>query len=269
MFLRATTSFGLHLGSSNILLTSEQSTKLTLLYANWVYVYFVITKNILGSGFQLYVIHLYKFCFFVHKGRENQKWDVSNPWTLLDAFINCNNKFCSYWFVTWLAVIFYNCKDHCSERHKSICSCEMKAWKNWSCRCSTLINNELASQQSSLHYLFSRLWVVPIFPWFLAQNSCEENQYLGFLLLAINIPCSLLMTKAITAEWEEESHRMHLIILFERLYKLHTPKSVSCERSKAWALSVVLCYLDNIIGFPDTCPLDNDLFIQLHSVEYK
>ena len=32
--LRATTSFGLHLGSSDILLTSEQSTKLTLLYAN-------------------------------------------------------------------------------------------------------------------------------------------------------------------------------------------------------------------------------------------
>ena len=157
MLLRATTSFGLHLGSSNILLTSEQRTKLTLLYANWVYVYFVITKNILGSGFQLYVIHLYKFCFFVHKGRENQKWDVSNPWTLLDAFINCNKKFCSYWFVTWLAVIFCNCKDDCSERHKSICSCEMKAWKNWSCRCSIVINNELASQQSSLHYLFSRL----------------------------------------------------------------------------------------------------------------
>ena len=62
---------------------------------------------------------------------------------------------------------------------------------------------------------------------------------------------------------------MHLIILFGRLYKLQTPKSVSCERSKAWALSVVLCYLDNVIGFPDTYPLDNDLFIQLHSVEYK
>ena len=138
---------------------------------------------------------------------------------------------------------FYNCKDHCTERHKSICSCEMKAWKNWSCRCSILINNEVASQQSSLHYLFSRLGlVVPIFPWFLVQNSCEENQYLGFLLLAINIPCSLLMTKAITAEWEEESHRMHLIILFERLYKLQTPKSVNRERSKAWPLSVVLLF---------------------------
>ena len=62
---------------------------------------------------------------------------------------------------------------------------------------------------------------------------------------------------------------MHLIILFERLYKLHTPKSVSCEKSKAWALSVVLCYLDNVIGFPDTYLLDNDLLIQLHSVEYK
>ena len=57
--------------------------------------------------------------------------------------------------------------------------------------------------------------------------------------------------------------------LFERLYKCHTPKSVSGERSKAWALSVVLCYLDNVIGFPDTYLLDNDLFIQLHSVEYK
>ena len=59
--------------------------------------------------------------------------------------------------------------------------------------------------------------------------------------------------------------------LFERLYKLHIPKSVSGERSKAWALSVVLCYLDNVIGFPDTMSylLDNDLFIQLHSVEYK
>ena len=133
------------------------------------------------------------------------KMRVSNPWTLHDAFINCNNKFCSYWFVSWLAVIFYNCKDHCSERLKSICSCEMKAWKNWSCRCSILINNEIASQQSSLHYLFSRLWVVPIFPQFFAQNSCEENQYLGFCLLAINIPRSLLMTKVITAEWEKES----------------------------------------------------------------
>ena len=57
--------------------------------------------------------------------------------------------------------------------------------------------------------------------------------------------------------------------LFERLYKCHTPKSVCGERSKAWALSVVLCYLDNVIGFPDTFPLDNDLFIQLHSVDYK
>ena len=57
--------------------------------------------------------------------------------------------------------------------------------------------------------------------------------------------------------------------LFERLYKLHTSKSVSRERSKAWALSVVLRYLDNVIGFPNTYPLDNDLFIQLHSVELK
>ena len=57
--------------------------------------------------------------------------------------------------------------------------------------------------------------------------------------------------------------------VFERLYKLHTPKSVNRERSKAWPLSVVLCYLDNVIGFPDTYPLDNDLFIELHSVEYK
>ena len=63
---------------------------------------------------------------------------------------------------------------------------------------------------------------------------------------------------------------MDALNLFERLYKLHTPKSVSRERSKAWALSVVLCYLlDKVIGFPNTYPLDNDLFIQLHSVEYK
>ena len=118
--------------------------------------------------------------------------------------------FCSYWFVSWLAVIFYNWKDHCSGRHNLICSCEMKAWKNSWCQCSILINNELASQQSSLHYLFSRLWVVAIFPQFFAQNSREENRYLGFLFLAINIPRSLLMTKVITAEWEKESRWMHL-----------------------------------------------------------
>ena len=69
MLLRATTSFGLHLGSSNILLTSEQSTKLTLSYANWVYVYFVIIKNIPGSGFELYVIHLYKFSVYTKEAK--------------------------------------------------------------------------------------------------------------------------------------------------------------------------------------------------------
>ena len=132
---------------------------------------------------------------------------------MLDAFINYNKMFCSYWFLTWLAVIFYNWKDHCSGRHNLICSCEMKAWKNSWCQCSTLINNELASQQSSLHYLFSRLWVVAIFPQFFAQNSLEENQYLGFLLLAINIPRSLLMTKVITAEWEKESRWMRSMYL--------------------------------------------------------
>ena len=157
MLLCATTSFGLHLGSSNFLLTSEQSTKLTLLYANWVYVYFFITKNILGSGFQLYVIHLYKYCFLCTQRTRKPKMRCQQPLNFAWCFINCNNKFCSYWFVTWVAVIFYNCKDHCSERLKSICSCEMKAWKNWSCRCSILINNEVASQQSSFHYLFSRL----------------------------------------------------------------------------------------------------------------
>lgn len=121
--------------------------------------------------------------------------------------------FCSYWFLTWLAVIFYNWKDHCSGRHNLICSCEMKAWKNSWCQGSILINNELASQQSSLHYLFSRLLVVPIFPQFFAQNSCEENQYLSFLLLAINIPRSLLVTKVITAEWKKESCWMRLMYL--------------------------------------------------------
>ena len=132
---------------------------------------------------------------------------------MLDAFINCNKMFCSYWFLTWLAVIFYNWKDHCSGRHNLICSCEMKAWKNSWCQGSILINNELARQQSSLHYLFSRLWVVPIFPQFFAQNSCEENQYLSFLLLAINIPRSLLVTKVITAEWKKESCWMRLMYL--------------------------------------------------------
>lgn len=69
MLLHATTVFGLHLGSCNILLISEQSTKLTLLYANRVYVYFFITKNILGSGFQLYVIHLYKFSVYTKEAK--------------------------------------------------------------------------------------------------------------------------------------------------------------------------------------------------------
>ena len=132
---------------------------------------------------------------------------------MLDAFINCNKMFCSYWFVSWLAVIFYNWKDHCSGRHNLICSCEMKAWKNSWCQWSILINNEPASQQSSLHYLFSRLWVVAIFPQFFAHNSREENQYLGFLFLTINIPRSLLMTKVITAEWEKESRWMRLMYL--------------------------------------------------------
>ena len=69
--------------------------------------------------------------------------------------------------------------------------------------------------------------------------------------------------------WMREGIPLDALNVFERLYKLHTPKSVNRERSKAWPLSVVLCYLDNVIGFPDTYPLDNDLFIQLHSVEYK
>ena len=35
---------------------------------------------------------------------------------------------------------------------------------------------------------------------FFVQNSLEENQFMGFLLLAINIPHSLPMTRAMTAQ---------------------------------------------------------------------
>ena len=46
-------------------------------------------------------------------------------------------------------------------------------------------------------------------------------------------PHSLPMTRAMTAQWRKESHWIG------RGYELHTPKSVGCEGSKAWALSVV------------------------------
>ena len=55
----------------------SKAQKLTLLYTNnRVYVYFVITKNILGSGFQLYVIHLYKFSVYTKEAKTKR---VSNP----------------------------------------------------------------------------------------------------------------------------------------------------------------------------------------------
>ena len=53
----------------------------------------------------------------------------------------------------------------------------------------------------------------------------------------INTWC-LLITIALTAQWEKESLFVTLN-WFERQYKLHTPKSVGHEGSKAWTLSAV------------------------------
>ena len=158
---------------------------------------------------------------------------------MLDAFINCNKMFCSYWFLTWLAVIFYNWKDHCSGRHNLICSCEMKAWKNSWCQGSILINNELASQQSSLHYLFSSS--SPHFSSVLRTKQLWRKSVSEFSFTCNKYPPQFTGDKS-NNSWMREGILLDALNVFERRYKLHTPKSVNRERSKAWPLSVVLLF---------------------------
>ena len=52
-------------------------------------------------------------------------------------------------------------------------------------------------------------------------------------------------------------------------YTNFTLQNQSTVKGQKLGLCLQSCYLDNVIGFPNTYLLDNDLFIQLHSVEYK
>ena len=63
---------------------------------------------------------------------------------------------------------------------------------------------------------------------------------------------------------------MHLIYL--KGYTNFTLQNQSAVKGQKLGLclqSFVINIFDNVIGFPNTYLLDNDLFIQLHSVEYK
>ena len=73
---------------------------------------------------------------------------------------------------------------------------------------------------------------------FFTRNSHGENMYLGFLLLAINIPLQFTNDKNNDSSMRE-GIPLDALIWFGRGYKLHTPKSVSREGSKAWVFSVV------------------------------